>query len=126
MNDFLEFGGKPLHYDHDGKPIGMWEWASLFELIEYRRVAETFVGDVRISTVWLGLDHGWGGGPPLIFETMIFGGGEHHNQWRYSTLEEAQVGHVHAVRLAQLDQAAMQAAIADLQNPVKPPPPATT
>ena len=26
----------------------------------------------RISTVFLGIDYGWGAGPPLLFETMVF------------------------------------------------------
>lgn len=30
--------------------------------------------DVRVSTVFLGLDHCWNGGKPILWETMIFGG----------------------------------------------------
>jgi hypothetical protein len=29
-------------------------------------------GKIHISTVFLSLDHGWGSGPPVLFETMIF------------------------------------------------------
>ena len=36
------------------------------------RVAETHVGDYWISTVFLGLDHSFHHGPPVLFETMIF------------------------------------------------------
>lgn len=38
------------------------------------RVAATELGDGRhVSTVFLGLDHQWlPGGPPLLFETMVF------------------------------------------------------
>jgi len=46
-----------------------------------------------VSTVWLGLDHGYGGGPPLIFETMVFGGAHDEDQWRYPTEVEALAGH---------------------------------
>ena len=36
-------------------------------------VAQTVgAGERFVSTVFLGLDHSWMGGPPLIFETMIF------------------------------------------------------
>src|SRR3546814_4401776 len=36
-----------------------------------RRVAETWIDDVRISTVFLGLDHNHAlGGDPLLFETI--------------------------------------------------------
>jgi hypothetical protein len=36
-----------------------------------RRVDETMVGHLRVSTVFLGLDHQVYDGPPLLFETMI-------------------------------------------------------
>lgn len=64
-----------------------------------RRVAKTTIGDVNISTVFLGLDHRFGDGPPLVFETMIFGGEHNEDQWRYSTWDEAMKGHEAAVRL---------------------------
>lgn len=48
---------------------------------------------VNVSTVFLGVDHQFGEGPPLIFETMIFGGNRDQDQWRYSTYEQAASGH---------------------------------
>lgn len=66
-----------------------------------RRVALDEVGEARISTVFLGIDHQWGSGPPLLFETMVFGGPMDEQQWRYSTWDEAEAGHhrvVEAVR----------------------------
>lgn len=41
-----------------------------------RRVAEDEISDdVTVSTVFLGLDHSFGsGGPPVLWETMVFGG----------------------------------------------------
>lgn len=66
-------GGAVTYFGPDGRPIGLGEWSARFEDIDSRRVDATIIGDVRVSTVWLGLDHGDGGdGPPLIFETMIF------------------------------------------------------
>lgn len=60
---------------------------------EYKRVAyDELPGDVKVSTVWLGLDHGFAG-KPLIFETMVFGGPLAEEQERYSTLTEAMAGH---------------------------------
>lgn len=57
-------------------------------------VAWTSVGDVVISTVFLGMDHSFGmGGPPILFETMVFGGLLDKEQERYSTREEAKAGH---------------------------------
>lgn len=62
------------------------------------RVGETFVGTVRISTVFLGIDHRhFGDGPLLLFETMIFGGTLDHFQNRCSTWDEAEVMHAEAV-----------------------------
>lgn len=75
------------------------DWARDRESKVNRRVAAEVVGDVRVSTVFLGLDHGYGDGPPLIFETMIFGGDHDGEQWRYSTWQEAEEGHAAAVVL---------------------------
>jgi hypothetical protein len=53
------------------------EWAHWFES-GVRRVGETVVGDWRVSTVFLGLDHNYGRilgrseDQPILFETMIF------------------------------------------------------
>jgi hypothetical protein len=80
-----------LFYDMDGKPMTLQEWAKAFE--ETRHIGQTTVGNAEVSTVWLSSDHQFGDGPPLIFETMIFGGP--HDQFceRYSTKEEAAAGH---------------------------------
>lgn len=75
------------------------KWARSFERAN-RRVAQTSVGDVRVSTVFLGLDHSFGNGPPILFETMIFGGAHDQYQERYTTRDEAMVGHDKAVTLA--------------------------
>jgi len=56
---------------------------------------------VRISTVFLGLDHNFSGtGPPLLYETMIFGGKYDQHQQRYATKAEALAGHKKCVMLA--------------------------
>ena len=57
--------------------------------------------DLFVSTVMLGIDHSFGmGGPPLLFETMTFGGELDEYQERYSTRAEALVGHAKAVAAA--------------------------
>lgn len=68
------------------------EWGRMFDS-EDRRVAHDQVGDAEVSTVFLGIDHDFFGGPPLLFETMVFGG--EHDQFteRYSTWDEAETGH---------------------------------
>ncbi len=43
--------------------------------VDLWRVDETIIGQARVSTVFIGLDHRFSGeGPPVLFETMIFGG----------------------------------------------------
>jgi hypothetical protein len=59
-------------------------------------------GEVRVSTVWMGLDHSFGDGPKEIFETMIFGGEYDQECTRYSNEVEALEGH-HRTVLAFLE-----------------------
>lgn len=87
---------------HDVKRVDdLVEWALWMETAK-TRVAETIgtvkidgqnVGQVRVSTIFLGLDHSFGNGPPLLFETMIFGGPLDQEQERCSTWEEAEKQH---------------------------------
>ena len=79
------------YFDREGNPMTLSEWAYAFE--RERHIGQDGIGEVRVSTVWLGLDHRFGEGPPLIFETMIFGGPQDNWQERYSTEEEALTGH---------------------------------
>ncbi len=51
------------------------EWAAGFEKTDVHVADETISG-ITISTVFLGIDHNFlPTGSPLLFETMIFGGG---------------------------------------------------
>jgi len=70
----------------------MYKWAT-WNNGPNRDVKKTNIGDIKISTVFLGLDHNWGQGPPLLFETMVFGGKLDQEQERYTTWEEAETGH---------------------------------
>lgn len=70
-------------------------WGKWFETAN-RHVANNHIGSKRVSTVFLGINHQWGSGPPLLFETMVFeDGGDYSGeyQWRYSTWEEAERCH---------------------------------
>lgn len=80
------------------KPVDLKTWGKWFETAD-RRVAKDQIGDVQISTVFLGLNHQWCDGPPLIFETMIFGGMYDQHQTRASTWDEAEKQHADAVAL---------------------------
>ena len=63
---------------------------------EARRVGLDLIGNFRVSTVFLALDHNFSDqGPPILFETMVFP--EKNNSdlacERYSTWEQAMKGH---------------------------------
>lgn len=77
------------------------DWGYWFETGD-RIVQQThFDPDILVSTVFLGLDHRFGGrGPPLLFETMAFGISMEDGdmQWRYSSWDDAETGHKAAVR----------------------------
>ncbi len=54
---------------------------------------------VRISTVFLTVDYTFGmSKPPILFETMIFGGARNRETRRYSTKKQAEQGHDAIVR----------------------------
>lgn len=64
-----------------------------------RHVGDDSIGGIRISTVFLGLDHSFGDERPQWFETMIFGGLHDEYCERYETWEEAEAGHKRAVEM---------------------------
>jgi len=72
------------------------KWGRWFE-DSSRRVDESFIfkGEekARISTVFLGVDHSFGDGKPILFETMVFGGELDEEMERCSTWEEAEIMH---------------------------------
>lgn len=67
------------------------KWGGWFEQQDNRRVASTEIGGQSVSTIFLGIDHQWGEGPPLLFETMVFPDGDECE--RCSTWEEAELQH---------------------------------
>jgi hypothetical protein len=98
------------YFDRAGRPISLAVWAWLLERPDYRRVALDGVGPCHVSTVWLGIDHSFGQGPPVIFETMVFSDAEtwrpewgryfHEDlgiQHRYCTEAQALAGHAETV-----------------------------
>jgi hypothetical protein len=104
----------------DGRIIlaeSLEEWAEWFQDIDARRVALTQINGYEVSTVFLGIDHGWDRSDPnhlpVLFETMIFVPESDRicldYQARYCELEEARAGHKMVVtliregRIAELD-----------------------
>ena len=94
---------------HNPVKVDLMAWAKWFETAD-RKVARTLLPEgVKVSTVFLGIDHNFGDkGPPILFETMIFGGSLDEEMDRYSTWEEAEAGHKRMVTKA-------KAAIANCQ-----------
>jgi hypothetical protein len=67
-------------------------------------VKQQHIGDTYISTVFLGLDHAYGGKKPILWETMIFGGKHDQYQVRYASYDDAVKGHEIAVKLVKQEK----------------------
>lgn len=99
-----------MYYRRDGAPyIGKdahLQWAKDFA--GERHVGDTVLPNgIRVSTVWLGLDHGLFERRPKIFESMVFAPEKIVKMWlgkkvalhadlemiRYSAEDEAKLGH---------------------------------
>ncbi len=90
-----------LDADNHAAEASLLEWSRWFEDAN-RRVGYTQItSEINVSTVFLGFDHRhFGKGPPILFETMIFGGPLDQEQSRYSSWDDAETGHRAAVRKA--------------------------
>jgi len=79
---------------HKAVPCDLMTWAMWLEKNGKERiVAKAQFGDVRVSTVFLGLDYSFGQGPPLLFETLVFEGSHDGDMERCTTWEEAEAQH---------------------------------
>lgn len=95
-----------MYYHRDGTPAKsieevayLWRGNSQEDFDKTRGVARTDVNDeVSVSTVFLVMNHAYDDGPPMIFETMVFGGEHDNDCWRYSTEDEARAGHDRIVK----------------------------
>ena len=76
-------------------------WARWFESAHQtgqRFIKQNRMNGILISTIFLGIDHNfYGSGPPILWETMIFGLYRADPQWRFSDVELAK--HWHAIQL---------------------------
>lgn len=92
--------------DEDNNLVGtddvlVWgEWVEKSD----RKIAITYVpipghGDAYVSTVFLGLNHAYNDGPPVLWETMVFDlPKEGEWQERYTSREDAIKGHEEMVQ----------------------------
>jgi hypothetical protein len=77
-----EAGSLVNYYDRQGDVIDLLDWSSKYEDPTYRFIADTYIRDWRIATIWIGHDLNVIGlvfakmegckHIPVIFETMIF------------------------------------------------------
>jgi hypothetical protein len=102
---------KILHYilNEKGEPIvepDLFTWGQWMEdqqKIAGRIVLVEYVGISRVSTVFLGLDHGFGENrSPIVWETMVFGGPLNDEQVRCAgSREQAMARHAQMVERVQ-------------------------
>lgn len=101
-----------MYYGFQGQPLTMRQWVAVHRTRD-RFIARTpIVGRktvAEVSTVWLGMNHRFvfddGRGDPIIFESMVFGGGDLDQDYmqRYSSWHAALAGHAEIVRLVELE-----------------------
>ena len=68
-NKYILDGNRNVVVEEDLMTWGRW-----LENFEYRNVDRTERNGVTISTVFLALDHQFGEGEPILWETMVFNG----------------------------------------------------
>jgi len=64
-----------LNDDHTTRECTVEEWANQLDDLsrkDKKHLACDDINGFRVSTVWLGLNHNYFVGEPLIFETMVF------------------------------------------------------
>ncbi len=99
-----EFG---LYTLENGLPVPTTDhdaWGKWFMDPARRHVAETVVGTRRVSTVFMGIGHGFtADGNVILWETLTWEpDGEPGERENYSSERAARIGHDHAVAVARL------------------------
>lgn len=86
---------EPVYLHHSDAQV-FEDW---FKDPDRRRLGRTNINGILVSTVFLPIDHSFGGKKPLWFETMLFKGEGSIDgySWRYETWKEAKEGHEVAV-----------------------------
>jgi hypothetical protein len=102
---------KPMYYtlDDNKNPVPVDDvlvWANMLEDPKIKVVAYDEINGHRVSTVFLGLDHRFGEGDPLLFETMVFSDDADYNEFqdRYTTWDEAYRGHIFVLNMIKMGQ----------------------
>lgn len=92
MNYVLDVNGDPVAESN------LLKWAEWFEGADLK-LALDVIERVKVSTVFLGTDHAFDGGPPMLYETMVFGGMHDKYQELYHDKVDALAGHDRTVVL---------------------------
>jgi len=88
----LDANGDPVEVD-DFLTWGRW-FETAHRVIASDKDESVGADGVHVSTVFLGLDHNFDAvGPPVLWETMVFGGPLHGEQDRYASRAAALEGH---------------------------------
>lgn len=89
-----------MYFARDRHEISMAGWAARREVRAYWILDQTQFPGFWLSTVWLGMDHGFGRGEPIIFESTLFEGNPEVDGLddsvysdRYCTEQQALKGH---------------------------------
>lgn len=87
--------------DENGNPQpepDLIKWGMWLEKAE-RHVGDDTIGDSRVSTVFMGLNHNYGQGAPILWGTMVFGGKLDQEQERCSgSREQAEAMHQNMIK----------------------------
>ncbi len=94
LGNYIEIDGEVLLVDD------LTEWMDIFHASDHN-VMKTNLPGIKISTVFLGIDHQYGRGPPILYETMVFGGQHDEYTERYPTRKEATSGHERIVKMVE-------------------------
>ena len=93
MNFYFDKQGQPITVEHAEYLLGDRDYC-VIEKTPFMYNGEP----VEVSTVWLCTNHNFTNhGPPVIFETMVFGGPMDEECFRYSSEKEAREGHAQIV-----------------------------
>ena len=90
---FTEVDGAPM----EEPDVDRW---LLWRRCANRVVDQTTIGGVMVSTVFMGINFRCSDGPPLLYETTVFGGIYNMDKKLSETRAQALVAHRQAVELA--------------------------
>lgn len=90
----LNAAGEPVCFDHDVIAWGVWFQSADRLVAKARDEGNTNKATaIEVSTVFLGLNHQFFDGPPVLWETLVIGGLLDGQMQRYTSRAAALRGH---------------------------------